>query len=174
MGRGKPLLFLARSGLPIVLGERQAGPFTSLCTCCRLRWVSLPNHLPTSVFVQDHKDPILGKAVTVSFSHCTVPLLPLLTNSPDGDKQSVQGHGQNEVEGMPKTSRVGRGERVECSRAIRVWRGGWDYWAGGDSRRGHRGRAKHSRRETTAGPATPAALREVTTESLWGAVRERS
>lgn len=66
MGGGMPL-FLARSRLAIVLGERQAVSFTSLCTCSRPRWVSLPNRLPTSVFLQDYKDPILGRAVTVSF-----------------------------------------------------------------------------------------------------------
>lgn len=82
--------------------------------------------------------------------------------------------GRMKLKGCQKQVEWGGGNGWNAAGAIRVWRGGWDYWAGGDSRRGHRGRAKHSRRETTAGPATPAALREVTTESLWGAVRERS
>lgn len=46
--------------------------------------VGPPSHrFSSSVLVQEHKDLILGKAITVSFCHCIVASpLPWLTNQP--------------------------------------------------------------------------------------------
>lgn len=159
-------LFLARSGLAIVLGERQAGPFTSLYTCSRLRWVFLPNHLPTSVCSRAWR-PDSGESCYLSFRHCTVPLLPLLTNQP-WRRQAECPRSWAEWSWRDAKNKQGEeGGRVECSwgdKGLERWVGlvSWRWLQEGASWEG-----KTLQKETTARPATPAALGKVYPRVLW-------